>query len=68
MQQHQEKLKVTEFWEFSCGLLVRTQCFHYCSPHLIPGLGTEIPHQVLHTTAKKTTAKSPEFNHFEKYC
>ena len=25
--------------------LVRTQCFHCCSPGLIPGLGTEIPHQ-----------------------
>ena len=25
--------------------MVRTQCFKHCGPGLIPGLGTEIPHQ-----------------------
>ena len=32
-------------WELPGGLAVRTWCFHCCSPGVIPGLGTEIPHE-----------------------
>ena len=31
--------------EFPGGLVVRILCFHPCGSGLIPGLGTEIPHQ-----------------------
>ena len=34
------------------SLVVRTWCFRHCSLGSIPGLGTEVPHQALHTVAK----------------
>ena len=35
------------------GLVVRTGCFHHCSPGSIPGLGTELPHQAAVCSGKK---------------
>ena len=41
------------YGEFPGGVVVRIWCFHHCSLGSIPGLGSEIPYQVLHSAAKK---------------
>ena len=38
-----EEQKVTEFWEFPGGPVVRTRRFHSQGPSLVSGLGTRIP-------------------------
>ena len=41
------EIRESNFWEFLGDLVVMTWHFHNCSPGLIPGLGTEIQHQVV---------------------
>lgn len=38
-------------WEFPGGLVVRISSFHLYNLGSIPGLGTKIPYQLLHTEA-----------------
>ena len=41
------EIRESNFWEFLGDLVVMTWHFHNCGPGLIPGLGTEIQHQVV---------------------
>lgn len=52
-----ERSKGTSLEEFPSDLLISTQHFHCCSPGLIPGLGTEILHQVAAFSGQKKKQK-----------
>ena len=47
-------------WKFSGGLVVGNLYFHCCGLSLIPGLGTEIPHQAAAHCSQKTPPKNPK--------
>lgn len=55
-----ERSKGTSLEEFPSDLLISTQHFHCCSPGLIPGLGTEILHQVAAFSGQKKKTKERE--------